>query len=111
MSASDAEEIEDEEIAEMPHHLVELIVNIVLSKWQGTLERWKEDDLRARDIYDAIFSGHNQTLAACLWLEAMDGDRQASTERAHLNVIARMAATRTRGGRRALIASVKDRIA
>lgn len=103
MPASDPEE--------MPPHLVEEIVNINLSKWRGTLERWKEDDLRANDLYDAIFSEHNQTLAACIWLEAMDGDRQASTDQAHLNVIARMGAIRTRGDRRVLIASVKDRIA
>ena len=52
--------------AEMPSWMVSEIVNMVIDKWRGTLEQYKEDSLRnsSDGLYDAIFCEHNEHIAA-----------------------------------------------
>jgi len=58
--------------AEMPSWMVSEIVNMVIDKWRGTLEQYKEDSLRnsSDGLYDAIFCEHNEHIAALAVLKA-----------------------------------------
>ena len=49
---------------EMSDDMVSEIVDMVIDKWAGTLEQYKEDWLRSNNMYDAVFCEHNEFLTA-----------------------------------------------
>ena len=54
----------------MPEYLARELINMNIAKWSGTLESYKEDDLRRTPgLYEAAFCKHNQVIAAQQVLE------------------------------------------
>ena len=54
----------------MPEYLARELINMNIAKWSGTLEQYKEDDLRSTPgLYEAAFCKHNQLIAAKQVLE------------------------------------------
>lgn len=49
---------------EMSDDMITEIINMVMAKWVGKLEQYKEDWLRSNNMYDAVFCEHNEFLAA-----------------------------------------------
>ena len=58
--------------AEMPSWMVSEIIDMVIARWRGTLEQYKEDSLRnsGDGLYDAVFCEHNEHIAALCVLKA-----------------------------------------
>ena len=56
--------------AEMPSWMVSEIIDMVIARWRGTLEQYKEDSLRNSGLYDAVFCEHNEHIAALCVLKA-----------------------------------------
>ena len=55
---------------EMPSWMVSEIIDMVIARWRGTLEQYKEDSLRNSGLYDAVFCEHNEHIAALCVLKA-----------------------------------------
>ena len=50
--------------AEMPESLATGILEMVVAKWCGALEPYKEEWLREQGFYDLVFCEHNELIAA-----------------------------------------------
>ena len=48
----------------MSDDMVQIIVNVILDNWRGTPDQEKESWFRNEGMYNAVFSKHNENVAA-----------------------------------------------